>query len=273
MSTSTTALTKTTIIIVSKTGSLSECVVETKKETTIEELVILLSKKCGFRNPEGFTCRHTWKYRNRNRNRESENDTKYIYVDIWAKTDGRSGQENKYEFPPPIDEQLFFGNIALVARIDNERATDMNMEMWNKIYESLFGGFENLADTAEDDENEVDELDSIPNCKKTSAGYLKDGFVVEDDQEETPRYKRKTRKKCKSESTESEFITETETESDDTPRSDTDGGEPIITTKIVTTKPIRTNKKPVSGKSKKNVIEEPVVAEESESELSEESYD
>jgi hypothetical protein len=42
-------------------------------------------------------------------------------------------------------------------------------------------------------ENEIDELESIPPHKKTSNGYLKDGFVIEDDSEDTPKCKRVTR--------------------------------------------------------------------------------
>ena len=282
MSPSSSAATKTTIVIVSKAGSLSECVVEPNKETTIGELAVLLSKKCGFRNPEGFTCCHTWRYRNKHSSAAAP-AAKYIYVDIWAKSDGRAGQENKYELPPPIDEHLFFGNMALVARIDKENAIDMTIELWNKIYESLFGGFEDLAATAAEDENEVDELDLIPASKKTSSGYLKDGFVVDDDLEDTPRPKRGKRsgggggaairgKKPKSESTEEEgeFITETETETSESPvNSDTDG-EPVA--KIIAKPKRAVAKKPAGGKSKKTV-EECVVAQESESELSEDSYE
>ena len=273
--------TNTSIVVISKSGSLSECVVETKTETTIGELTLLLAKKCGFRNPDGFSCYHTWRYRNTSSSSWSSS-SKYIYIDVWAKTDGRAGQENKYELPPPIDELLFFGNMALVARIDKENAINLTIGLWNNIYEALFGGFEDLASTAQDDENESDELDSIPACKKTNSGYLKDGFVVEDDSEDTPRCKRKasarirgTKAKARSESTESEFITETETDTlpSDT---DTDNGEhvaAIITPVVVlVVKPKRQSiKKPVGPKSKKTV-DEPVVEQESESELSEDSY-
>jgi hypothetical protein len=51
--------------------------------------------------------------------------------------------------------------------------------LWNKIYEKLFGGFEDLAATALEDEAEVDELANVPKEKKTKQGYLKDGFVVD----------------------------------------------------------------------------------------------
>jgi len=291
------AATKTTIIVVSKTGVPSECVVEPKGDTTIDELTILLAKKCGFRNHDGFGCYHTWKYKNKHKIefeiQKKSIVPKYIYVDIWGKTDGRAGQENKYELPPPVDELIMYGNMALVARIDKENAVNITLELWSKIYEKLFGGFEDLAATAVEDENEIDELDSIPAHKKTNNGYFKDGFVVEDDSEDTPKSKKVIRsrihsgKKPKSESTESEFITETETESG-TPASDSLNGsdhdgeiDEVIApvNKIVAkrsgvaTKPKKpTNSKKSAGKAKKNT-EETVVDEEIESELSEEPYD
>ena len=48
------------------------------------------------------------------------------------------------------------------------------------MYEKLYGGFEDLSKLALEDENEEDELDSIPAHLKTKEGYLKDGFVVDD---------------------------------------------------------------------------------------------
>jgi hypothetical protein len=296
MSPSTSAATKTTIVVVSKTGVPSECIVEPKEDTTLEELTVLLAKKCGFRIHEGFSCYHTWKYKNKRKysfDTQGESTVpKYIYVDLWAKTDGRAGQENKYELPPPVDELIMYGSMALVARIDKENAVNLTLELWEKIYEKLFGGFEDLAATAAEDENEIDELESVPAHKKTSNGYLKDGFVVEDDAEETPKCKRVTRgrgragKKPKSESTESEFITETETESG-TPASESLNGSDqdgevdeviapvnkIVAKRGVATKPKKpTTSKKSSGKPKKNT-EETVVDQEIESELSEEPYD
>jgi hypothetical protein len=214
---------------------------------------------------------------------------KYIYVDVWGKTDGRAGYENKYEMPPPIDELLFYGNIALVARMDELTAIHLTTEIWNIIYEKLFGGFEDLAATAIEDENEIDELDSIPSHKKTRSGYLKDGFVV-DDEDATPRgiVKGRGGKKNKSESTESEFITETETESGTpttTSDADADADELVVecNLKNVNVKVKKTNATAVKPKrvggatgskntKSKKPVEEPVGAQDSESELSEEEY-
>ena len=215
---------------------------------------------------------------------------KYIYIDVWAKTDGRAGNENKYELPPPIDELIIFGNIALVARIDKETAVDLTVEMWNVIYENLFGGFEDLATTAVEDENEIDELDSIPQHKKTSNGYLKDGFIVEDDDDDSLHKKPRRRfgkKNNKSESTESEFITETETETDtetltlsssDTPElSDIDKEQPVISASkkavaAAAAAAAASTKKRKQTVSNKKSIEEPIPSFESETELTEEEY-
>lgn len=192
--------------------------------------------------------------------------------------------------PPPIDDLMFYGNIALVARSDGENAIDLTTELWDIIYEKLFGGFEDLAASAIDDENESDELDSIPLHKKTRGGYLKDGFVV-DDEDATPRGRVKSRggKKNKSESTESEFITETDTTSSDadadadTTSTEADADAPLvecISSKKAITKPKRiVITKPTSVvKSKKAKAataaaeEQSARAQESESELSEEDY-
>jgi hypothetical protein len=66
----------------------------------------------------------------------------------------------------------------LVASVA-DKFINLDKELWSKIYEKLFGGFEDLAQTAEEDDAEEDELDAVPDIKKTKNGYLKDGFVVD----------------------------------------------------------------------------------------------
>ena len=55
----------------------------------------------------------------------------------------------------------------------------MSLAEWEKIYEQLFGGFEDIGsnDSEEDDES-ID--DSVP---RTKEGYVKDGFIVDDTEE------------------------------------------------------------------------------------------
>jgi hypothetical protein len=103
---------------------------------------------------------------------------------MYGKLDGKANMENKYDFPPPVDKNLYFGSCALVGMIrddsNNRSHINLSVELWNKIYEKLFGGFEDLALTCNEDEEEEDELENIPkNMKTKKGGYLKDGFVVD----------------------------------------------------------------------------------------------
>lgn len=153
---------KFTFVIVEKSGSLKEVSV---KEITIEEMY----KKCGFRKGDDFECRTTWE------NVEVGN-TKYT-VQLWARNEGKANTENKYDFPPPVDTSLFFGNCAIV-QIKNNKYANLSKELWLKIYEVLFGGFEDIDN--EKDEDEIDELENIKKEMKTKTGeYLKDGFVID----------------------------------------------------------------------------------------------
>ena len=156
-----------TIIIVEKVGTLKALTI---KDFKAEELY----KKCGFKKGEDFLKQVEW---------NAKYDGKKYFIEVFAKTDGRGNSENKYDFPPPIDTKLFFGSCAILAYLKQEDGgklyTDLSLALWNKIYEKLFGGFEDLAATAAEDEEEEDELANVPKEKKTKQGYLKDGFVVD----------------------------------------------------------------------------------------------
>jgi len=155
------------IIIVDKTGTLKSLNVKEYKE---EELF----KKCGFKKADDFVKHTIWPIK--------MDGVKYN-VAMYGKLDGKANTENKYDFPPPIDSKLFFGACALVAtssKDQKQQHCNLSVELWEKMYEKLCGGFENLALTAVDDEEEEDELANIPASKKTKkGGYLKDGFVVD----------------------------------------------------------------------------------------------
>jgi hypothetical protein len=157
-----------TIVIVEKSGDLKSTTIKDFKEED-------LFKKCGFKKGDDFVKQNDWSVRTGGK--------KYV-ISVYAKTDGRANSENKYDFPPPIDSALFFGSCAIVAKDEKGAYTDLSVELWNKMYEKLFGGFEDLAATALEDENEEDELANVPKEKKTKDGYLKDGFVVDGSSDE-----------------------------------------------------------------------------------------
>jgi len=160
------------IIIVERPGTLKQLSIKDFKE---EELY----KKCGFKKADDFIKQVEW---------NAKYDGKKYYIHVFAKSDGRANSENKYDFPPPIDNKLFFGSCAIVAFTKNNDGSktfvDLSLHLWNKIYEKLFGGFEDLVATAKEDEEEEDELENVPKEKKTKHGYLKDGFVVDSSETE-----------------------------------------------------------------------------------------
>ena len=166
-----------TIIIVDKGGSLKPLAV---KVYNVEELY----KKCGFKKSDGFNLQVEWPVKL---------DGQRFLIQMYGKLDGKANMENKYDFPPPVDKNLYFGSCALVGMIrddtNNRSHINLTIELWNKIYEKLFGGFEDLSLTCNEDEEEEDELENIPNNMKTKkGGYLKDGFVVDSDDTEEDVY-------------------------------------------------------------------------------------
>lgn len=162
-----------TIILVEKTGELKTLSIKDYKEDE-------LFKKCGFKKADDFSKQVSW---------ASKIDGQKYAISMYGKSEGKANMENKYDFPPPVDNKLYFGCCALVAQssddLNKKSFTNLSLDLWNKIYEKLFGGFEDLTvtKTEEDDDLEEDELDVVPKSKKTkSGGYLKDGFVVDDDE-------------------------------------------------------------------------------------------
>lgn len=148
----------TSIVLIDKGGNIKETKVKKLTRETIYS-------KCGFRKKEDFDLRTTWNLK------IEETDYK---IELWSRNVGKAGTENKYDFPPPIDNELYFGTCGLININKDDTITDLTIEEWNKIYEKLFGGFEDLNSN---EEESADELQNVPDELKTN-GYLKDGFVV-----------------------------------------------------------------------------------------------
>jgi len=156
----------TNIVLVQKTGTLKQLAA---KDVTREGLY----KKCGFKKSDGFELRTTFKIGDE-------------YVELWAKDQGKANTENKYDMPPPVDTALYFGTCCLFKTNEaGESIEGLTVKEWEKMYETLFGGFEDLNTEEEPSE---DELENVPDELKTKNGYLKDGFVVDDDELEEEEY-------------------------------------------------------------------------------------
>jgi len=226
------------IVLVEKSGSLKTLNVKEYSEDT-------LYKKAGLKVGEGFVLQHTW----------GAEDGLDQSIKLYAKKNGRSGQENKYDFPPPVDEVLFFGPCILVGcELSTGKPVDLEEEDWEEIYEFLFGGFEDLdSEDSEDDEDvdTEDELEAIQKTtgtvvKQTKQGYAKDGFIVDDDESDEDY---------------DEETDESDDESDDTPP------------KKLLVKGRIPKSKQTAVVAVTPAVENNLTIEDCESELSEESYD
>jgi len=131
-----------TIILVEKNATLKTLTVKDFKESE-------LFTKCGFKKSEDFQKQTKWTCNG-------------YEVSVYGKKNGRANNENKYDFPPPIDSIVFFGTCCIVAK-KHEKMENLTLELWEKIYEKLFGGFDDLSLTALADEEEQDELEFVSN--------------------------------------------------------------------------------------------------------------
>lgn len=160
-----------TVLIVEKSGTIKELNLKSFDENE-------LYKKAGFKNAEGFKLQTEWGVTQEN---------KSFNICVYGKTNGRAGQENKYEFPPPIDTTLFFGSCILV-NIDKttREAKSLTANEWEMAYEYLYGGFEDMG--SHDSSEECDMTDEDDHLPKTKQGYAKDGFIVDDSNDDSDEY-------------------------------------------------------------------------------------
>lgn len=139
----------TSIILVESNGDLKAL---KAKDLTVHSLY----KKAGYRNPEQFEKRHTWQCK--------LDSGQEVCIALYAKTTGKATHENKYNFPPPVDNELYFGTVVLVqmdSTTDLNTILNLDITTWNAVYDKLFGGFELLGeeDEEEDEEEDNDEED------------------------------------------------------------------------------------------------------------------
>jgi len=186
----------TILLIVEKNGNI--------KETKVKNLQVSeLYKKAGFKSEEGFLEPVvSWPRAG------IDPFTLDYQIQVFGKTKGRAGQENKYDFPPPIDTTLFFGNVAMIAVRPDGGVVDLTMSAWEMVYEQLFGGFDDLVDSHGrplDDSEEDSEEEELEGVEYTKEGYMKDDFIVDDDEDELEDEKPVFRKLLDSEEDDSEF--------------------------------------------------------------------
>lgn len=158
-----------TVLVFEKNGTIKELTI--KKFNELE-----LYKKAGLKSSTGFNNRTIW-------NVDGIKGKSY-HLSLFGKIDGRANSENKYEFPPPVDNTLFFGNCILINKDEDDVPINITKKEWLEVYDHLYGGFDDIGDDDDDDEEE-EEDDELP---RTKSGYVKDDFIVDDDEEDDDDY-------------------------------------------------------------------------------------
>lgn len=154
----------TSIILVESNGYVKQTKVkDISKET--------LYKKAGFRTSEHFDKETDWVL---------EINKEIFRIELWAKCEGKANFENKYDFPPPADTKLYYGSCILIRVDNNGNIINFTSEEWLKIYEKLFGGFDDIISDNESEDEDEDDVGS--DTEKTKNGYKKDGFIVSDEE-------------------------------------------------------------------------------------------
>ena len=154
-----------TIIIIKNNGDISEKNIKQFNEDEVYKI-------CKYKTNKDFLNIHNFQ-------------VKRNTYKLYSKTTGRAGNENKYELPPPIDNDLYFGTICII-KIKNDEVHDLSCKEWEEVYEELFGGFEDIGEN-DSDERSMDS--SIYSDEEyTKEGYLKDNFVIEDGELEEEDY-------------------------------------------------------------------------------------
>ena len=115
------------IILIDKTGEIKEC----KFKNFVKDD---LFKKCGLKKNDNLNMHKKW----------INNKSKFNFykLEVWGKDVGRANTENKYDFPPPIDNTLFFGTWAIIAYNKEDEPINLSQEELNSKYNELLADFQ-----------------------------------------------------------------------------------------------------------------------------------
>jgi hypothetical protein len=101
------------ILIINKNGEITQ-----KNVKSYDNLYSV----CNYRNNNNFEVLHVW------------NNEIYLY----GKKTGRSGYENSYAFPLPINNEQYYGTLCIVKQIRGEYVP-ITLTEWTRIYNKMMG--------------------------------------------------------------------------------------------------------------------------------------
>jgi hypothetical protein len=120
------------VIIIDKDGSVNE-----KRIKNVDKLYSV----CNYRNADNFEQLYVW-----------QNET--TSYELYGKKNGKANNENKFDLPPPVDSDLFFGTLCVLKKV-NDVYVDFTVAEWKTFYTTLFGGFEDIESSDNETDTEV----------------------------------------------------------------------------------------------------------------------
>ena len=79
----------------------------------------------------------------------------YEYV-LYGCENGDAGEENKYDLPPPVDCELYFNELYFIKYSKN-KIIDLPVQEYEIFYSDCFGGFEDIQDTDDEEDDSLSE--------------------------------------------------------------------------------------------------------------------
>ena len=118
-------------------------IIDKSKKTSFMKVINIdnLYKKIGLKTEEGFLKHCEWNI--------AVSNYPQLYINLYGKKIGKANNENKFNFPPPLDKEIFFGKCILVAYTKNNKEVQyisLNEELWHNIYLKLTTISESIVD-------------------------------------------------------------------------------------------------------------------------------
>lgn len=101
--------------------------------------------------------------------------------------EGKAGTENQHELPPPLDKDLYFGEIVILLSKDKKSFAKpilMKSDEYENFYTQMFEGFESLDEDSEQEEEYEEEQDE-EDVKHEAEFEENEEFSDDNDDQET----------------------------------------------------------------------------------------
>lgn len=105
-----------------------------------------------------------------NISRECDYEWDDVIISIFSWTNGKEKYINQHDLPPPIDNELYYGDIIIIKHVDNV-ISDFTEEEYNRFYEESFGGFDDIVSDesiSSDEDPTQSDLDFIASDNESS---------------------------------------------------------------------------------------------------------